>query len=70
MKFDNKTYDIIKYITLVFVPALTTLVGVIGTQLQFDMTTIIVIMTALNTFLGSIIGVSNIKYNGGKNEEK
>lgn len=61
---NNKTYDIVKWGVLIFLPALTTLVGVIGQTLGWANTdTIITIMTAVTTFLGTITGVSNIKYN-------
>lgn len=63
----NKTYDIIKWGVLIFLPALTTLVGVLGQTLGWTNTdTIITVMTAVTAFLGTITGVSNIKYNQDK----
>lgn len=60
----NKTYDKVKWAVLIFLPALTTLVGVIGQTLGWANTdTIITIMTAVTAFLGTITGASNIKYN-------
>lgn len=60
----NKTYDKVKWAVLIFLPALTTLVGVIGQTLGWVNTdTIITIMTAVTAFLGTVTGVSNIKYN-------
>ena len=60
----NKVYDILKWITLIFLPALTTLVGVILNSFNVGCTEIVLtIMTAVTTFLGTILGISNINYN-------
>ena len=59
----NKVYDVLKWIAIVFLPALTTFVGVILSSLSVENSDIILtIMTAFGTFLGTILGVSNIKY--------
>ncbi len=63
----NKVYDVLKWITLIFLPALTTLVGVILNSFNVGCTEIVLtIMTAVTTFLGAILGISNINY---KNKE-
>lgn len=60
----NKVYDILKWIALVFLPALIMFVGVILNCFNVTYTDIILtIMTAFETFLGSILGISNINYN-------
>lgn len=60
----NKVYDILKWIALVFLPALIMFVGVILNCFNIAHTDIILtIMTAFETFLGSILGISNINYN-------
>ena len=60
---NNKIYDVLKWITLVFLPALTTLVGVILNCFDVTCTDIILtIMTAVTTFLGAILGISNVNY--------
>ena len=60
----NKVYDVLKWITLIFLPALTTLVGVILNSFNVGCTEIVLtIMTAITTFLGAILGISNINYN-------
>lgn len=60
----NKTYDILKWICLVFLPAFITFVGVILNCFNIPYADIILtISVAFNTFLGSILGISNIKYN-------
>jgi hypothetical protein len=63
MKLPDKVYDVLKYIVLIALPAFITFVNVVGVQLGHDMTTTIVILTALNTLLGTLIGISSIKYN-------
>lgn len=66
--FSNKVYDILKYIALVFYPAIITLTATILTALGCKNTEIVlIIMNAVATFLGTILGVSNINY---KKEEK
>ena len=64
----NKTYDSLKWITLVFLPALTTFVGVILNCFDYESTDIVLtIMVGFDTFLGSCLGISNINYKkGGK----
>lgn len=65
----NKVYDVLKWITLVFLPALTTLVGVVLNTFNVGCTDIVLtIMTALTTFMGTVLGISNINYK--KKEDK
>lgn len=60
---NNKVYDVLKWITLVLLPALITLVGVILNCFNVGCTDIVLtIMTAITTFLGAILGISNINY--------
>lgn len=60
----NKVYDVLKWIALVFLPAFIVLVGVILNSLNVANANIIItILTAIDTFLGSILGISNINYN-------
>ena len=60
---NNKIYDILKWFTLVFMPALTTFVGLILNCFEVEGTEIILtIMTGFTTFLGAILGISNINY--------
>ena len=60
---NNKVYDVLKWITLVLLPALATLVGVILNCFNVGCTDIVLtIMTAITTFMGAILGISNINY--------
>lgn len=63
MKLPNNVYDVLKYIVLIALPAVITFVNIVGVQLGYDMTTTIVVLTAFNTLLGTLIGISSIKYN-------
>ena len=66
----NRVYDILKWITLVFLPALTTLVGVMLNTFNVGCTDIVLtIMTAVTTFMGAVLGISNINYNKINKEE-
>lgn len=66
--FSNKTYDILKYFALVFYPAIITLTATIMTALGCKNTEIVlIIMNAVATFFGTILGVSNANY---KNKNK
>jgi len=69
MVLSDKWYDILKWIVWVFLPALTVLVGVVGEALGYgNLDTVMTVMTAVTTFLGTITGVSNRNYH--KKEDK
>ena len=56
-------------ITSLFLPALITFVGVVLNVLEIEYAEVILtIAVAFNTFLGSILGISNINYLKGENE--
>lgn len=64
MKFNNKTYDIVKWIVLTVLPALSALVGVLGKAYAWESTDLAVItLNAVTVFLGAITGVSALNYN-------
>lgn len=61
---DNKTYDILKWVAMIVLPAAATFVGVVGKALNWEFTEItVVVITATGTFLGTVLGVSAAKYN-------
>ena len=59
----NRTYDILKWIALVVLPAIATLYGVLSKiwKLPYG-DEIVATITAIDTFLGTILGISSIKY--------
>ena len=59
----NRTYDILKWVALVFLPALGTLYFALAGILNFPYGEQIVgTITAIDTFLGVLLGVSSMKY--------
>lgn len=68
MKLSNKMYDLLKWIAILFLPALATLVAVVFKiwDLPYG-PEIAATITALATFLGAILGVSHIQYKKGDN---
>lgn len=66
----NKIYDILKWITLVFLPAFTTFIGIILNCFNVGCTDIVLtILTAFTTFMGSVLGISSMKYYKDKESE-
>ena len=60
----NKVYDILKYIALIFLPALTTFVGVVLQCFNVSCACIVLtIMTAFDVFIGTVLQISNYNYN-------
>lgn len=62
--FSNKVYDILKWIAQILLPALGTLYFVLAGVWGFPFREEIVgTITAVDTFLGVILGISTSKYN-------
>lgn len=65
----EKTYDVLKWIQRVVIPALITFYGVLAVQLNIPYTeTVLAIAAAFDTLLGTLLGIDQITYN--KNLEK
>lgn len=63
MTLSDKTYNYLKWIVVVMLPALGTLIGTVGTAFNWEYTQVtLVIVTAVTTFLGALIGVSTVGY--------
>lgn len=61
---NNKTYDILKWITLVALPATTTLWLALASIWGFPYAEAIgATLAAITAFMGTILGVSSVKYN-------
>ena len=61
--FNEKTYKILKWCILIVIPAFATLVGTIGSTLNLENTdTIVTIIIAIDTFLGTSLGIDTKKY--------
>lgn len=64
MKMSNKVYDICKFIAQILLPALATLYFAIASIWGLPYGEQIVgTITAVDTFLGAILGISTLKYN-------
>lgn len=60
----NKTYDILKWIALIFLPSLGTLYFALAGIWNFPYGEEIVgTITAIDTFLGCLLGISSANYN-------
>lgn len=59
----NKTYDILKQVVQVVMPALVTFIGVVGAAFNWPHTEItIVVVGAATTLAGTVLGISNSNY--------
>ncbi len=64
MKFENKTYDILKYIAQIVLPAIGTLYFALAKIWGLPYGTEIVgTITAVDAFLGAILKISTDNYN-------
>lgn len=65
MNMSNKTYDILKWIAMYLLPALGTLYFALAGIWGFPYGEQVVgTITAVDTFLGVILGISSVQYNG------
>ena len=68
---NNKTYDILKDIALYVLPALATLVLTLGKIWGLPYAeAIAATITAVDTFLGTVLKISSIKYKENEDAEK
>ena len=68
---NNKTYDVLKWIAQYLLPALATLYFAIAQVWGLPYGAQIVgTITAIDTFLGVILGISTAQYNKALNSEK
>ena len=64
MKLNNKTYDILKFIAQIVLPAIGTLYFALAGIWNFPYGEEIVgTITAVDTFLGALLGLSSATYN-------
>lgn len=67
----DKVYDVLKWISMVAIPAIVTFLAVVLPALKVDAATVNTITTIVSAFgvlLGTLIGVSTFGYN--KSKEK
>ena len=64
MQFDDKVYDILKFIAMIVLPALGTLYFTLSAIWGFPYGEQVVgTITAVDTFLGALLKISSDKYN-------
>lgn len=70
MIFSDKMYDMLKWIALIFLPALGTLYFALASiwGLPYGQE-IVGTITAIDAFLGALLGISTVQYKRGKNNE-
>lgn len=67
MKLNNNTYDILKFIAQIVLPAVGTLYFALAKIWGLPYGTEIVgTVTAVDTFLGALLGISTSQYNKGE----
>lgn len=70
MNLNDKTYNIIKWVVLTVLPALSVLVGALGKAYGWESTDLAVLtINAVAVFLGAVTGVSTLNYNKQQKEE-
>lgn len=73
MKISDKTYDILKWVTIIALPAvltfLSTVLPLFGVSAELT-GTIVTIGAAVDTLLGTLIGISTYQYNKDKAVEE
>jgi hypothetical protein len=71
MKLSNKTYDVLKFIAQIVLPAIGTLYFALANIWGFPYAEEIVgTITAIDAFLGALLGISTAKYNKEQEEEE
>lgn len=69
MKMSNKMYDALKWIAMVVLPAIATLYMALASIWGFPFAEEIVgTITAIDTFLGALLGITSAQYNKNKGE--
>lgn len=64
MKMNDKLYDILKWVAILFLPALAILIKTVFAIWQIPLgDQICATIIALQVFLGAILGVSSLNYN-------
>jgi hypothetical protein len=69
MKFSNRVYDFLKWLSILCLPALATLIRVVFAVWSLPYgEEISATVVAIDAFLGACLGISSIQYKGGDEE--
>ena len=67
LKLDDKVFDTLKWVALIGLPAAATLYGALASAWNWpNAEQIVYTITAIDTFLGAILGVSSMQYKADK----
>lgn len=66
MILNDKIYNVLKWGILTFIPAVILLISTLGTIYNFDTEKVILTISAITTFLGTLVGISTVNYNKNK----
>lgn len=67
----NRAYDILKWVSILLMPALATFIGVVGKVWGMpNVDAWVTTINAVGIFLGAIIGVSTSSYNKDKGDKE
>ena len=67
MKLNDKVYDVLKWIALIFLPAFAVFYGKVGPVWGwFRPDDVVYTIVAVEMFLGALLGVSTAQYNKGE----
>lgn len=68
MKFNDKVYDVLKWLVVLVIPALATFYNVVANIWRLPLAEeISQSLLAVSTFIGALIGISTLEYERGKN---
>ena len=64
---NNKSYEIMKWVTMIALPAISVFIGTVGVELGIsEPDTLVTVLNAITVLMGSLIGVSTLNYNNDK----
>ena len=66
---NNKVYDVLKWIVITVSPALCVLITGLGLLYDFNSAIITGTISLVTTFIGTLIGVSAVRYQEAKKED-
>jgi hypothetical protein len=70
MNLNNKAYNIIKWVVLTVLPALSVLIGALGKAYGWESTDLAVLtINSVAVFFGAVTGVSSLNYNKKQKED-
>lgn len=66
----DKAYNVMKWVGLVLLPALATLIGAVGPAWGMpSVDAVVLTVNAVATFIGVVIGASHVTATGGKDDQ-